>query len=621
MMNKKQKKALAAILAGAVLFLIALFLPLSGWWRLIAFLPGYLAVGWNVVWKAVRNLSHGQVFDENFLMMVATVGAFCVGEYPEAVAVMLFYQVGELFQSVAVSRSRASISSLMEIRPDYANLEQAGKVERVDPDQVQVGQIIQVGPGERIPLDGVVLEGSSSVDTAALTGESAPRQLEKGEEALSGCVSITGLLRIQVTKAFGESTVSRVLELVEESTEKKAHTERFITRFSRYYTPIVVCLAVALAVLPPLFVGGFSQWIYRALTFLVISCPCALVISVPLGFFGGIGAGARNGVLIKGGNYLEALAKTEIVAFDKTGTLTKGRFAVTQCCPAEGFTKEQLMFFAAQAEFYSPHPIAQSLREACPRTLDPSLVAQVEELPGRGLSAQVEGRQVLAGNSRLMEEHHISFVSQALPGTAVYVAVEGRYAGSLLVADQVKEGAAHAISELKKAGIKKTVMLTGDSQAVAEQVASQLGVDQVRAQLLPGDKVSCLESLFPSLSAKGTLAFVGDGINDAPVLARADVGIAMGALGSDAAIEAADVVLMDDKPEKLALGIRLSRKALRIVWQNIIFALGVKAVVLILGAAGLSNLWEAVFADVGVSVIAILNSLRMLAFHDREEKE
>ncbi len=611
-MTGKQKKMLARILVSAVLLVAAKLLPLSGAFQLVAFLVPYAVIGWDIVWKALRNIAHGQVFDENFLMTIATVGAFCTGEFPEAVVVMLFYQVGELFQGYAVGRSRQSIASLMDIRPDYANIEREGKLEQVDPDEVSVGDCIVVKAGEKIPLDGVILEGSSTVNTAALTGESLPRDVEPGDDVISGCINQSGLLRVQVTKEFGESTVSKILDLVENSSSKKAKAENFITKFARYYTPAVVIAAILLAVLPPLLSGG--QWgesIQRALIFLVISCPCALVISVPLSFFGGIGGASKSGILVKGGNYLESLADTNIVVFDKTGTLTKGVFNVTAVHP-DSISEAQLIEMAALAESYSDHPISRSLKEAYASEIDTSRLGEVEELSGRGVRAEVDGRSVCIGNDKLMEEIGVKWHPCHRIGTTVHVAVDGMYAGHIVISDEVKPDAKEAIQALKQQGVRKTVMLTGDAKAVGEGVAQELGLDQVYTELLPADKVKRVEELLGKKSQKETLVFVGDGINDAPVLSRADIGIAMGAMGSDAAIEAADIVLMDDRPSKIAVAIQIAKKTRRIVRQNIIFALAVKALVLALGALGIATMWEAVFADVGVSVIAILNAMRAL---------
>ena len=611
-MSKKQKRMLFRVLASAVLFAVALLLPTEGWLRLFTFLIPYAVIAWDVLWRAVRNIAHGQVFDENFLMSLATVGALATGEYPEAVFVMLFYQVGELFQSYAVDQSRKSITSLMDIRPDYANIEVDGQLRQVDPEDVAVGDTIVIKAGERIPLDGVVLEGTSNVDTAALTGESLPREAQPGDDVISGCVNLSGLLRVRVTKAFEESTVAKILDLVENSSSKKAKAENFITKFARYYTPAVVLAAVALALLPPLFTS--IQWvdsIQRALNFLVVSCPCALVISVPLSFFGGIGGASKNGILVKGGNYLEVLAKTELVVFDKTGTLTRGVFNVTAIHP-DHCGEAQLLELAALAESYSDHPISRSLKEAYGKELDASRVSNVEELSGRGVRATVDGRQICAGNDKLMEDIGVSWHPCHRVGTTVHVASDGVYLGHIVISDEVKPDAKEAITALKACGVRRTVMLTGDANAVGESVAQELGLDEVHTQLLPADKVTRVEALLGEVSPKGALAFVGDGINDAPVLSRADIGIAMGGLGSDAAIEAADIVLMDDKPSKLADAIRIARRTLAIVRQNIVFALAVKFLVLALSAAGVANMWEAVFADVGVSVIAILNAMRAL---------
>ena len=611
-MSKKQKRMLRRIIISAVLFVCCMLLPIAGWTRLLAFLVPYAVIGWDVLWRAVRNIAHGQVFDENFLMALATVGALATGEYPEAVFVMLFYQVGELFQSYAVDQSRKSITALMDIRPDYANIEAEGGLKQVDPEDVAVGDAIVVKAGERIPLDGVVLEGSSTVDTAALTGESLPREIQPGDDVISGCVNLSGLLKVRVTKAFEESTVAKILDLVENSASKKAKAENFITRFARYYTPIVVLAAAALAFLPPLFTS--MEWIdsiQRALNFLVVSCPCALVISVPLSFFGGIGGASRDGILVKGGNYLEVLAKTEIVVFDKTGTLTQGVFNVTAIHP-DHCDQSQLLELAALAEASSDHPISRSLLEAWGQLPDRSRVTQAEELSGRGVRAMVDGKVICAGNDKLMDEIGVTWHPCHHVGTTVHVAADGVYLGHIVISDQVKPDAQQAITALKAAGVRKTVMLTGDTKQVGEAVAAQLGLDEVHTQLLPTDKVDRVEGLLKEVSPKGALAFVGDGINDAPVLSRADVGIAMGALGSDAAIEAADIVLMDDKPSKLAQAIAIARRTLAIVRQNIVFALGVKLLVLVLSALGLANLWEAVFADVGVSVIAILNAMRAM---------
>ena len=617
-MGKKQKKMLARILVSAVLFAAGFFLPLAGWSQLVFYLTVYAIIGWDIVWKAVRNIAHGQVFDENFLMALATIGAFCLQEFPEAVEVMLFYQVGELFQSYAVGRSRQSIAALMDIRPDYANIERDGKLEQVDPDDVAVGDTIVIKAGERIPLDGVVLDGNSTVNTAALTGESLPRDVGTGSDVISGCVNQSCLLRVRVTKEFGESTVSKILDLVENSSTKKAKAENFITKFARYYTPAVVIGAVLLAVLPPLLgMGMYSVWVARALTFLVISCPCALVISIPLSFFGGIGGASKRGILVKGSNYLEALAQTETVVFDKTGTLTRGTFQVTAVHPAR-VSREQLLELAALAESFSDHPISRSLKEAYGRELDNARVSDVEEISGHGVCARVDGRTVCAGNGKLMDKIGAQWHECHKTGTVVHVAVDGEYAGHIVISDAVKPDAARAIASLKRQGIRKTVMLTGDAKAVGESVAKQLGLDEVHAELLPADKVERVEELLKQKSANGKLAFVGDGINDAPVLSRADIGIAMGGLGSDAAIEAADVVLMDDQPSKIATAMRISKKTLRIVHQNIVFSLAVKGLMLLLGALGVTNMQAAIFADVGVMVLAVLNATRALRTKELE---
>ena len=618
-MTKKQKKTRKRILTALGLFL-ALELAehlapdaLPGLaWPVLYLIP-YGIIGWDVLWRAIRNIKNGQVFDENFLMSVATVGAFGCGEYPEAVAVMLFYQVGELFQSVAVDRSRKSISALMDIRPDYANMERNGELVQVDPEEVSVGDVIVVKAGERVPLDGTVLEGTSSLDTAALTGESLPRDVQAGDEVVSGCVNLTGVLHVKVNKPFGESTVAKILDLVENSSSKKAKAENFITKFARYYTPAVVFAALALAALPPLLgMGPWLMWVQRALNFLVVSCPCALVISIPLSFFGGIGGASKQGILVKGGNYLEALAQAGIVVFDKTGTLTKGSFEVTAVHPQQ-VSEQELLELAALAERFSDHPISRSIQAACQSAPDPNRVTDAKEIAGHGVRAVVDGKTVLAGNQKLMDQFHIPFEDACHHvGTIIHVAVDGVYMGHIVISDQVKEGAKETLRDLKAAGVRKTVMLTGDSQAVGQAVARQLGLDEVHAELLPGDKVDQVERLLQSKGPKEQLVFVGDGINDAPVLSRADIGVAMGAMGSDAAIEAADIVLMDDDLKKLPVAVRIARKTLRIVRENIVFALAVKFLVLILSALGVANMWWAVFADVGVSVIAILNSMRML---------
>ncbi len=576
------------------------------------FLVPYLVIGWDVLWKAIRNIARGQVFDENFLMSVATLGALAIGEYPEAVAVMLFYQVGELFQSVAVARSRQSISALMDIRPDYANIERDGQLVQVDPEEVAVGDIIVVKAGERVPLDGTVLEGISALDTAALTGESLPRDVGAGDEVISGCVNLSGLLRVRAEKPFGQSTVARILDLVENSSEKKAQAEHFITKFARYYTPIVVFAALALALLPSLADGQWGVWVPRALNFLVVSCPCALVISIPLSFFGGIGGASKQGILVKGSNYLEALAQAGIVVFDKTGTLTQGRFSVTAVHP-EGLAEDRLLELTALAEQFSSHPISRSIVAAWGGAPDRKRAAQSEEIAGHGVRAVIDGHTVLAGNQKLMEREGIPITSDhSHPGTIIHTAVDGRYAGHLVISDRPKESSAQALRELKAAGVRRTVMLTGDAQGAAQAIAEELGLDQFYAQLLPADKVERVEALLAEKFSREKLVFVGDGINDAPVLSRADIGVAMGALGSDAAIEAADIVLMDDDLLKLPVAVRIARKTLSIVRQNVVFALGIKLLVLALSAAGLASMWAAVFADVGVSVLAILNASRML---------
>ena len=611
-MTRKQKHLLTRIIVAAVLFLAGSLLHLPEYIEMGVFLACYAVVGWDIVWKAITNILNGQVFDENFLMTIATIGALILGEHSEGVAVMLFYQVGEWFQSYAVSKSRKSIASLMDIRPDYANIEKDGKLVQVDPDEVQIGETIVVKPGERIPLDGTILKGFSTLDTSALTGESMPREVEPGMEVISGCINQTGILNIQTTKEFGESTVAKILDLVENASDKKGRIENFITRFARYYTPVVVFAALALAILPPLITQQpFSTWIYRALTFLVISCPCALVISIPLSFFGGIGGASKIGVLVKGSNYLEALANTEVVVFDKTGTLTKGSFAVSEIHPV-GMEEAQLLELAAYAEDYSNHPISLSIKNAYGEKIDNSRVSDVQEIAGHGVQAVIDGKTILAGNTKLMEKEHIKYTPSSAVGTVVYLACDGKYAGCIVIEDEIKADAPTAIKLLKSAGIRKTVMLTGDADAVGKKVAGQLHLDQVYTELLPADKVDRVESLLKQKSEKGMLAFVGDGINDAPVLARADVGIAMGGLGSDAAIEAADVVLMTDEPSKIAAVMKIARKTIRIANQNIVFALGVKFLVLILGALGYANMWAAVFADVGVSIIAILNAIRAM---------
>ena len=618
-MTKKQKKVLIRIIVAAILLVILHFVPLEGLWLGLLYLIPYAVIGYDILRKAVLGIMHGEVFDENFLMAVATVGAMGLGEYSEGVAVMLFYQIGELFQAVAVGKSRQNISALMDIRPDYANIEaEDGSLEQVDPDDVEIGTVIVVRPGEKVPIDGVVVEGTSTLNTSALTGESVPREITVDQDVISGCVNLTGLLKIRTTKEFGESTVSKILDLVENSSMKKSKSENFITKFARYYTPAVCYSALALAILPPvinLIMGNpaaWSTWIIRALTFLVISCPCALVISIPLSFFGGIGAASACGILVKGSNYLEALSETKYVVFDKTGTLTKGVFDVTGIYPGRDFTEDELLEYAAYAESYSNHPISKSLKNAYGKELDASNVSDVEEISGHGVTAKVNGRQVAAGNAKLMKSLNLAYTENTGVGTVVHVAVDGNYAGYILISDVIKDGAKEAIASLKNSGVKKCIMLTGDSKTVAEHVAGELKLDEVHSELLPVDKVSCVEKLLQEKGAKEKLAFVGDGINDAPVLSRADIGIAMGALGSDAAIEAADVVLMDDNPAKIALAMRISRKCLRIVYENIVFALAVKAICLILGALGIANMWVAIFADVGVMVLAVLNAIRCL---------
>ena len=622
-MTKKQKKMLYRILIAAVLFLAAKFAPLPPLLSTLLYFIAYFTVGCDILRKAWKGICNRRMFDENFLMAVATVGAIALavyersGDYAEAVAVMLFYQIGELFQGCAVGKSRRSIASLMDIRPDYANIERDGKLEQVDPDEVAVGTVITVQPGEKVPLDGVITEGASTLNTAALTGESLPRDVKAGDEIVSGCINMTGVLKVRTTKAFGESTVSKILELVENSSSHKSRSENFISRFARVYTPAVCYGALALALLPPLFnllsgsAAAWGVWVYRALTFLVISCPCALVISIPLSFFAGLGGASREGILIKGSNYLETLSKTKTVVFDKTGTLTQGVFEVTAVhhSPME---ERKLLTYAALAECASSHPISKSLQKACGGELDRSRVTDIEERSGRGVVATVDGHTVAAGNGRLMDELGVKWQECRSVGTIVHMAVDGAYAGHIVISDVVKPGAREAIAALRRAGVRKTVMLTGDMQKVAAKVAEELGVDDFRAELLPGDKVSEVERLLGEKGSGECLAFVGDGINDAPVLSRADIGIAMGAMGSDAAIEAADVVLMDDDPMKIAKGIRISRKCLRIVYENIVFALGIKALCLVLGALGLANMWAAIFADVGVMVLAVLNAIRAL---------
>ena len=611
-MTRKQKRLLFRIIIAAVLFAAGSLLTLDSTAEMAVFLVCYVVIGWDIVWKALTNILHGQVFDENFLMTIATIGALILGEHSEGVAVMLFYQVGEWFQSYAVSKSRKSIASLMDIRPDYANVERNGKLEQVDPEEVNIGDTIVVKPGERVPLDGKIIKGTSALDTSALTGESMPRDVEPGMEVISGCINQTGILTIQTTKKYGESTVAKILDLVENASDKKGKTENFISRFARYYTPIVVFAAIALAVLPPLVTGQpFTVWIYRALTFLVISCPCALVISIPLSFFGGIGGASKIGVLVKGSNYLESLAHTEVVVFDKTGTLTKGSFAVSQI-NAVSMKEAQLLELAAYAEDYSNHPISLSIKKAYGKKIDHSRISDVQEIAGHGVRAVIDGKTILAGNAKLMDKEGIAYIPSNAIGTVIYLACNGKYAGYIVIEDEIKADAPSAIKALKEVGVRKTVMLTGDADAVGKKVAQKLGLDQAYTELLPADKVDRVEMMLRQTTEKGKLVFVGDGINDAPVLARADVGIAMGGLGSDAAIEAADVVLMTDEPSKISAVVQIARKTIRIANENIVFALGVKILVLILGATGYANMWAAVFADVGVSVIAILNAIRAM---------
>ncbi len=604
----------AAVILGAAAYLIH-----SGTIEFFLFLAAYLIIGGDIIIRAVKNISRGQVFDEHFLMALATIGAFLIQQYPEGVAVMLFYQIGELFQGAAVSRSRKSISALMDIRPDYANVKTENGIEQVSPEDVKTGDIIVVNPGESIPLDGKVVQGSAMVDTSALTGESVPRKAAEGQDVMSGFINQNGVLHIEVTKGYQESAVSKILDLVQNASSRKARTENFITKFAKYYTPAVVIIAVLLAFVPPLVLPGaaFSDWVYRALIFLVISCPCALVVSIPLGFFGGIGAASKAGVLVKGSNYLEALNQVKYAVFDKTGTLTKGSFEVTEIKPAEGFTKESLLEAAAYAELHSQHPIAESVRKAYGKMLSSDAIESYEEISGHGIVAKVNGTEILAGNKKLMEREQIESVPDEYAGTIVHIAVDQRYAGAIIIADEVKEDAAQAIADLKSFGIKQTVMLTGDSKQTGEVVGKQLGIDEVYAELLPQDKVARVEALEAKLSPNEKLIFVGDGINDTPVLARADIGAAMGGLGSDAAVEAADVVLMTDQPSKIAEAIRIAKRTRRIVWQNIGFALGVKAIFLILGAFGIATMWEAVFSDVGVTLLAVANAMRVMRLKNR----
>ena len=636
-MSTKEKKHLARIIVGLVVFIVVYFLPIDSWFEqpnalyieFALFLIPYLIVGYDVIGKAIRNIGHGQVFDENFLMCVATIGAFALVFFPESephmaegAAVMLFYQVGEFFQDYAVGKSRKSISEMMDIAPDYANIMQNGELTKVDPYDVQIGSEIVVKVGERIPLDGIVVSGNSQLDTTALTGESVPRQVKTGSEVISGCVNMTGVLTIKTTKPFEESTVSRILELVENASDKKARTENFITRFARYYTPIVVCIAALLAIVPPLFLGqSWSDWVMRGLVFLVVSCPCALVISVPLSFFGGIGGASRAGILVKGSNYLETLANAETVVFDKTGTLTNGTFEVVAVHPSEGIESNKLLYLAAHAEAFSDHPIALSLKKAYDHDIDQSAIIDAHEQSGHGVSASVDGKHVLVGNDALMSENGVMSEPCELVGTILHVSADDAYLGHIIIADVIKEDAAKTIADLHKAGVKKTIMLTGDRKEVAENVAKMLGIDEFHAQLLPQDKVEAVEKLLDSTSEKGKLVFVGDGINDAPVLMRADIGVAMGAMGSDAAIEAADVVLMDDKPSNIAVAIKIARHTMRIVWENIIFALAVKFGVLILAALGIANMWLAVFADVGVAILAILNAMRAIRIKKHQTED
>lgn len=619
-MTKKQKKAMIRIIIAVVLVGLISLLPVKGYIRFALFMIPYLVIGYDILRKAVKGIMNRQVFDENFLMAVATIGAIALGDYTEGVAVMIFYQIGELFQSYAVGKSRRNISELMDIRPDYANVEtENGELEQVDPDEVEIGSVIVVQPGEKVPIDGVIIEGKSTLNTSALTGESLPREAEVDDEIVSGCINMTGVLRIKTTKEFGESTVSKILDMVENASSRKSRSENFISKFAHYYTPIVCYCAAALAVLPPLvsilflhIAPDWGEWIFRALTFLVISCPCALVISIPLSFFAGIGGASRSGVLVKGSNYMETLAQTSCVVFDKTGTLTQGVFAVSSIYP-EGMSEDQLLEYAALAESYSSHPISRSLQKAYGKGIDKNRIADVEEISGNGVKAAIDGKEVSVGNDKLMKKLGVSYKELNEVGTVVYVAVDQIFAGSILISDQPKPTAAAAIKALNKAGIRKTVMLTGDRRNVAEHVAKELGISEYYAELLPADKVSGVEKLLAGQRSREKLAFVGDGINDAPVLSRADIGIAMGAMGSDAAIEAADIVLMDDDPMKIAKAIKIARKCIRIVYENIYFAIGIKVICLILGALGIANMWAAIFADVGVMVIAVLNAIRTLS--------
>ena len=619
-MTKKQKKAMIRIIIAVVLVGLISLLPVKGYIRFALFMIPYLVIGYDILRKAVKGIMNRQVFDENFLMAVATIGAIALGDYTEGVAVMIFYQIGELFQSYAVGKSRRNISELMDIRPDYANVEtENGELEQVDPDEVEIGSVIVVQPGEKVPIDGVIIEGKSTLNTSALTGESLPREAEVDDEIVSGCINMTGVLRIKTTKEFGESTVSKILDMVENASSRKSRSENFISKFAHYYTPIVCYCAAALAVLPPLvsilflhIAPDWGEWIFRALTFLVISCPCALVISIPLSFFAGIGGASRSGVLVKGSNYMETLAQTSCVVFDKTGTLTQGVFAVSSIYP-EGMSEDQLLEYAALAESYSSHPISRSLQKAYGKGIDKNRIADVEEISGNGVKAAIDGKEVSVGNDKLMKKLGVSYKELNEVGTVVYVAVDQIFAGSILISDQPKPTAAAAIKALNKAGIRKTVMLTGDRRNVAEHVAKELGISEYYAELLPADKVSGVEKLLAGQRSREKLAFVGDGINDAPVLSRADIGIAMGAMGSDAAIEAADIVLMDDDPMKIAKAIKIARKCIRIVYENIYFAIGIKVICLILGTLGIANMWAAIFADVGVMVIAVLNAIRALS--------